>query len=235
MRTAILLAFAAFGCGAQQFEAASVKLHVSTAPQGAQEVSGVDDRPGTIRITNLPLAAVIRVAYGVKNYQFSGPAWLNDVRYDVDAKTPEGYTRQQLRPLLRTLLADRFKLAVHHESKDVAGYALVVAKSGQKFHEADRARDYFTSRPGLISCRSATMQDLAGALAGRLGRPVEDKTGLAAAYDLKLEWTPDENASDVLPTLFTALQEQLGLRLETQKVSVDVVIVDHIEKTPTAN
>jgi uncharacterized protein (TIGR03435 family) len=235
MRMASLFAFAVLCCQAQQFEAASIKLHVSNAPQGAQEISGIDDRPGVVRITNLPLAVVVRMAYGVSDYQFSGPAWLNDVRYDVDARTLEGYTRQQLGPLLRALLSERFKLEVHHETREVGGYALVVAKGGPKFREADRPRDYFTSRPGLISCSRATMHELVGALGGRLGRPVLDKTDLAASYDLKLEWAPDETTADTLPSLFTALQEQLGLRLETQKVPVDVVIVDRIERTPSEN
>jgi uncharacterized protein (TIGR03435 family) len=235
MRTFVMLLCAVHACFAQQFEAATVKLHTSNAAMGAQEVSGIDEGKGTIRVTNLPLAVVVRFAYGVKDYQFSAPAWLNDVRYDIEAKTPEGYTRQQLGPAIRALLADRFKLEVHHESKEVSGYALVTAKSGPKLHESDRPRDYFTSRPGLIQCGRVSMQELTSALAGRLGRPIEDKTGLSAQYDLKLQWTTDETTADTLPTLFTALQEQLGLRLDTQKIKIDVLIVDHIERTPTAN
>lgn len=234
----LLVAFAVFPATAQEFEAASVKLHTPNVPIGAQEASGIDEGRGTIRITNLPLKVVIENAYGVRDYQFSGPEWLSGVRYDIEGKTPAGYTHQQLGPMLRALLAERFKLAVHHESKQVAGYALVAAKGGSKLRESEGPRTYFTARPGLISGTQVKVRELVGALAGRLGRPVEDRTELRGAYDVKLEWNSDEargGGDDVLPSLFTALGEQLGLRLEAEKTTVDVVVVDRIEKTPIGN
>jgi uncharacterized protein (TIGR03435 family) len=229
----LITAFLAIAVGgAQQFEAASVKVHAVSGIPGTNERSGIDEGKGTIRVENLPLRGLIQAAYGVREYQFSGPDWLAGIRYDIVAKPPEGYTHAQFQPLMQALLAERFHLAVHRESKQVAGYALVVAKGTTKMHEATAPRSYFTSRPGLISCTSATVKELVGALAGRLGRPVVDRTELMGAYDIKLEWAPDGDATtaDTLPSLFTALRDQLGLRLETEKVAVEVVVVDRVEK-----
>jgi uncharacterized protein (TIGR03435 family) len=219
-------------CVAQQFEAASVKVHAVSGVPGTNERSGIDEGKGTIRVENLPLRTLIQAAYGVRDYQFSGPDWLAGIRYDIVAKPPEGYTHAQFQALMQGLLAERFRLAVHRESKQVAGYALVVAKGGPKMREATAPRDYFTSRPGLISCSSASMKEVVGALAARLGRPVVDRTELGGMYAIELEWAPegDTTAAETLPTLFTALSEALGLRLDTEKVAVEVVVVDRVEK-----
>lgn len=221
-----------------------VKLHtIASASTGR---SGIEETPGLIRIENLSLKAIIEAAYGVKDYQFSGPGWLDSVAFDVTAKPPAGYSHPQLQPLLRGLLAERFKLAVHHESKETSGFSLLVAKGGPKFPEAAKPRDYFTVRPGLIQCSRVSTAELASAFARMLGRPVVDNTGLTAAYEVKLEWTPDtptappsadsRNDSPEPPlSLLSAISEQLGLRLRTARIPVDVVIVDHVERAPTEN
>jgi hypothetical protein len=134
--------------GQLKFEVASVKLHTATSPSTGR--SGVEETPGLVRIEDLPLKVVIGIAYGVKDFQLEGPRWLGDVRVDIDAKPPAAYTHAQLQPLLRNLLADRFKLAVHHESKEVPAFALVVAKGGSKLREATKPTGSFTGRPGLI-------------------------------------------------------------------------------------
>jgi uncharacterized protein (TIGR03435 family) len=227
-----------------QFEAASVKLH--TAASASTGRSGIEETPGLVRIENLPLKRVIGIAYGVKNFQIEGPGWLGSVFVDIVAKPPAGYEHGQLQPLLCNLLTERFRLAIHHESKEVPAFALVVAKGGPKFHEATRPRDFFTGRPGLIAGARVSTAQLANALAGMLGNPVVDETGLTAMYEVKLEWTPDQtspatsadeqkDASEPGPSLFAALSDQLGLKLQTRKVPVDVVIVDHMEKAPTEN
>jgi uncharacterized protein (TIGR03435 family) len=227
-----------------QFEAATVKPHTPANTPGVNERSGIDEGRGTIRIENMTLRAIIQMAYGIRGYQFSGPDWLDGARFNITAKTPEGYTRDQLRPMMQNLLAERFKLAVHREEKQVAGYVLVVAKGGPKLKPGAADRSYFTARPGLISCTRASMDELASALTGGLGRPVANRTELSGPYDLKLEWTPDAEvargdpalaADQQWPSLFTALRDQLGLRLDTNKVTVGVIVVDHVEKTPTEN
>jgi uncharacterized protein (TIGR03435 family) len=238
----VSIAAAAFAQdAAPQFEAASIRPHTMTSPSTGR--SGIEETQGLIRIENLSLKAIIQAAYGVKDYQFVGPGWLTTVAFDITAKPPAGYQHAQLQPLLRNLLADRFQLAVHHEPKETTGFALVLAKEEHKLHEASKPRGFFTVRPGLIEQARASMPDLANALARVLGRPVVDQTGLTATYDIKLEWTPDPSsppppdadAPAPGPSLFTVLRDQLGLRLQTQKVSVDAVIVDRVEKTPTGN
>jgi hypothetical protein len=156
--------------GQPQFEAASVKLHTIASPSTGR--SGVEETPGLIRIENLSLKTVIGIAYGVKNSQIEGPGWLDTVPVDITAKPPRGYEHGQLQPLLRNLLTDRFKLAVHHESKQTSPPT-----------SADEQKD--APEPG--------------------------------------------------PSLFAALNDQLGLRLQTRKVPVDVVLVDRMERVPTEN
>jgi len=227
-----------------QFEAASVKLHTAASPSTGR--SGIEETPGLIRIEDLNLKSVIGIAYGVKNFQIEGPGWLDTVHVDVTAKPPTGYQHAQLQVLLRQLLADRFKLAVHHESREVPAFALVVPKGGSKLHEATKPRDFFTARPGLIQGARVSTAQLAGALARLLGYPVADETGLTAMYEVKVEWTPDQAAPAINAdapiaapepglSLFTALNDQLGLRLQTRKVSGDLVVVDHMERAPTDN
>jgi uncharacterized protein (TIGR03435 family) len=209
------------------FEVASVKLHTTS---GINERSGIEETPGLIRVENLPLKGLIEAAYGVKDYQFSGPGWLDTARYDVLAKPPAGFTQSQLRPLLQTMLADRFKLKVHYRSNEMAAYGLVIAKSRSKLQESTGSRTFFTARPGLISGTRVSMHELAAALSGILDRPTADQTGLHAAYDVKVQWTPDSATGDLGVSLFTALTEQLGLRLVPTRNLVDVLVVDQVER-----
>ncbi len=178
--------------GKPQFEVASVKLHTAASPSTGR--SGVEETPGLVRIEDLPLKSVIGIAYGVKNFQIEGPGWLDTVHVDITAKPPTGYQHAQLQALLRNLLTDRFKLAVHHESKAVPAFALVVAKGGSKLHEATKPRDFFTVRPGLIQGARVSTGQFASALARILGHPVADETGLTAMYEVKVEWMPDETS-----------------------------------------
>jgi uncharacterized protein (TIGR03435 family) len=228
------------------FEVASVKPHVAGAP-GSTGRTGIEEDPGQIRIENLSLRTLIAISYGVKgSEQLAGPGWLSTIAFDIVAKPPAGYKHEQLQFLVRNLLADRFKLTVHHETKPISAFALVIAKGGFKLHEAAGPRTYLTVRSGLIEGKQRSIAELAGGLTRVLGRPVLDQTGLGAMYDLKLEWTPDapppipggaETGSADEPglSLFTALQEQLGLRLESRKVPGDVVVVDRVEKVPSEN
>jgi uncharacterized protein (TIGR03435 family) len=208
-------------------EVASVKLHTTS---GINERSGIEETPSSIRVENLPLKALIETAYGVKDYQFIGPSWLDTVRYDVIAKPPVAFTKSQLQPLLQTLLADRFKLVVHHESKLMSVYELMVAKAGSKLKESVGPRTFFTARPGLISGTQVSTRELVVALSRLLDRSVTDHTNLAGLYDVKVDWTPDSATGDLGVFLFTAIQEQLGLKLESTKGPVEVLVIDHLEK-----
>jgi uncharacterized protein (TIGR03435 family) len=208
------------------FEVASVKLHTTS---GINERSGIDENPSAIAVENLPLKALIEAAYGVRDYQLSGPRWLGE-RYDVVAKPPAGYTHARFQPLLQALLADRFKLRAHREPKDMAIYELVIAKTGSTLQESTGPRTFFTARPALISGTRVSMRELASALAGLLNRSVVDRTGLSSVYDVRVEWTPDAATGDLGVSLFTALHERTGLKLEPARGSVDVLVIDHVEK-----
>lgn len=225
------------------FEVASVRPHVS----GSTGRTGFQEGAGQIQIENLSLRALIAIAFDLKGRgQLVGPSWLSGATFDIVAKPPSGYKREELPYLLRNLLTERFKLRVHHETRRISAFALVVAKGGAKLHESTGPRTYHTGRQGLIEGSQWSMTELANTLAGLLGDPVADQTGLRAHYDLKLEWAPDpaldsplgpntEAAAAPGPSLFTALQEQLGLRLGSRKVAADVVVVDHVEREPTGN
>lgn len=178
------------------------------------------------------LQALIRFAYEVEDYRISGvPKWLDDDKFDVIYK-PSG---PQANLMLRTLLADRFKLAVHTETRQLPVYELVVAKGGQKMEKADRPTGFGSG--GAMIKGTMEMSTLVSCLSSTLGRRVIDQTGLTGAYTLSLKWTPDDRAAtgdNSPPSLVTAIQEQLGLRLESTKGPVDILVIDHAEK-PTEN
>lgn len=215
-----------------RFEVASIKPRVDIAQR-----AGVEETPNLVRLENLPLSGIIGSAYGVPDFQLIAPDWTTRTRFDIEARPPAGYTSAQRQPMLRNLLADRFKLQVHREKRAVTGYALRVAAGGHKLPIAKGERGFFTARPGLISGTNRTLTELLNPLTSMVSGPVVDETGLTGGYDLKLEWTPDTAtaaaASEI--SIFTALREQMGLRLEPAKVTIEVVVVDRIERTPTEN
>jgi uncharacterized protein (TIGR03435 family) len=307
------------------FEVASVKP--APAPTGPGMVMsrmrggpGTTD-PGRITYSNVTERMLLAKAYGVQDYQISGPAWIDSERYEIVAKVPKGATEDQFKVMLQNLLAERFQLTLHHETRKLPLYALVVAKNGPKLKEAAAAapdadtgaRDGANAAggppppppppdagfgppgggsmarppmglprmpPGMgrgaiimmmmpgrarMIGNAAPTSKLAEALARQLGSPVTDQTGLKANYDFTLEFDPEGSMggrsmmrmpgpppggpsgggggegpganppeSDAA-SLFTALQEQLGLKLEQKKGPLDVLVIDHTEKTPVEN
>lgn len=244
------------------FEAASVKPNNSGDPT-------IMLRPfqagGRADFTNIPLNILLQRAYGVQNFQISGgPGWIASDRFDIVAKTPANTSVDQLTAMLRALLEDRFKLALHRETRELPIYALVVPRADGKLKmqrsEADCAAmmtrpgppigppapnerpvcGMNSTRPGQILAGGLTMADLARRLSQILGRVVEDHTMLTGGFDFDLEWTPDQpppllgpqapGYDPNGPSLFVAVQEQLGLKLEARKGPVDVLVIDHVEK-----
>jgi uncharacterized protein (TIGR03435 family) len=248
--SSVSLSWAASGQPAPEsklaFEVASVKPHVSGAP-GSTGRTGIQEDAGQIQIENLSLRTLIAISFDLKERaQLVGPGWLSGVRFAIAAEPPAGYKREQLQYLLRNLWTDRFKLSVHHETKPTSAFALVVAKGVPKLPESAGPKTYLTGRHGLIEGKQRSMAELADTLTNLLGERVVAQTALSALYDLQLKWTPDASphppvgadggaAAEPELSLFTALQEQLGLRLESQKLSADIVVVDHIEREPTEN
>jgi uncharacterized protein (TIGR03435 family) len=233
---AALLAAAGFGQTPVQppaFEAASIKL--STALDNGTDR---DTTPGAMTIRNFSLRALVRVAYGVKEYQVvGGPKWMDAERYNISAKAAGPAKDPELLLMLRTLLGERFKVEVHRESKASQGYALVPAKGGLKIKPVeDTGDDSTSSHGGSLTAKGVSMARLCDWLARRMNAPVTDATGIAGVFNFKLEWTPEEASSSAGPdfSLVAALQEQLGVKLEARKVSLEMIVVDRAEK-PSEN
>ena len=305
-RCAGLLALSACAAWSQSTPASATFVAASVKPAPPPEMGRMMVRmaggpgtpsPGQITYTNVSLKNVIMNAYNVKGYQISGPSWLDSERFDIVAKIPPGATREEFRLMLQNLLAERFKLALHHDTKELPVYALVVGKNGLKMKESAKedpaaapaagpdagppqikmGKDGMPqlpagNRPGTMMMMSAgkmkmqsTRQSIGGLtdmLSNQLGRPVIDETKLTALYDFTLEFAPGDGiimaghagampappadggfggpsagGSDDQggPTLVTAVQEQLGLKLESKKGPVDMLVIDKLEKTPTEN
>ncbi|HYL39521.1 MAG TPA: TIGR03435 family protein [Bryobacteraceae bacterium] len=216
---------------------------------------------GTYKATGVTLKMLIMYAYGVRAaFQVAGgPSWIGTERWDIQAKvageTP--VTRDQFLQMLRDLLEDRFQLKARRESKEMPVYELVVAKNGPKLTPhtggAPKPEDRIRIRYGSLQFRQGTPAGLAFQLSVQLGRTVIDKTGLTGEYDFNLEWAPEPGQGGLegiglppdpnLPlapadpnraSIFIAIQEQLGLHLESQKGPVEMVVIDSVEK-PSAN
>jgi len=294
-----------------EFVAASIKpaapMEIGRMMIGMRGGPGTPS-PGQMTFTNVSLADIVQRAYDVKSYQVSGPDWMSSARFDLSAKVPAGATKAQSNVMLQNLLADRFKLVLHHSTKESSIYALLVAKGGPKLKEsAKESTDdaVAASQPGgegmdgpgrgmrgkdgrpqlppgtpkgtpmiigegqmmapggktrMIS-NGVTIAEFVNRLARQLDRPVMDMTGLGGRYDIILDFaidpsimqarmaamgggpplqgtdSPESTAQDPsgAATIFSALKEQLGLRLEARKGPVDLLVIDSVQKTPTEN
>jgi uncharacterized protein (TIGR03435 family) len=290
------------------FDASSVKPAAPLVPDGRGRIMlmgpsggpGTRD-PGRIRYPFMSLRQLLVNAYDVKLFQLVGPMWLDSERFDITATMPPETTKEQFRVMLQNLMIERFKLAVHRETKEMQEFALSLAKGGPKMQESapeepkqdqsempttapDRPKigpDGFPELPpgvagrgGLFNImmpgrarifgRRATMQELVARLTNELSKPVANETGLTKKYDFTLTFSreglpsigmampapppppppggeagnPDNvfrPEGEAPPDLFHAVQSQLGLRLESKKGPVELIVIDHIEKTPTEN
>jgi uncharacterized protein (TIGR03435 family) len=265
-----------------EFEVASIK----PMKAGTQGFFIRMEPGGRFYATGVTMKFLLEEAFQVKDSQvFGAPAWLDSDRFDIDAKPdedtsaafdklPPDQRRQELNQMLQGLLADRLKLVLNHDTKDLPVYALVVAKGGPKFQESSykppeispdsppspggqvgppRQGIWMQGR-GDVTVTAVQMKMFADVLSRMVGRPVIDKTGLTGSYDFKLKYTPEEGQGMMMPpgakqpgsdgapppadsngpSLFTALQEQLGLKLDSQKAPVEVLVIQHVEK-PSEN
>jgi uncharacterized protein (TIGR03435 family) len=214
-------------------------IHPSQAEPGAGSSLDLFDG-GRIKITNEPAKLLLRIAFELQNSQIAGgPAWLDNDRYDIEAKTGrrEKIPQGQMAPLMRSLLADRFGLKSHRETRELPVYALVAVTPKLKPKKEGEVAGMSTSGGTQRTKATATatsMDLLASYIGNRLGRIVVDRTGLTGSYDFTLEWAPDQAADSTLPSLTTALKEQLGLTLQAQKSPVEVLVIDSIQR-PSEN
>jgi len=259
--------------GSPAFEVASVKRNKS----GDNESTNMVLAGGRYVATNVTLRTLVRTAYGVQEQQIVAPTWINDDRFDITAKagsrpaTTSAF-REQVRPLLQNLLADRFTLVLHHELREFRIYSLVVARRDRTLGPRLRPDASCTAvtvappadaapqgpgilgypsgplpcggeftRAGRITATATLFSIFVTRLSSWTDRIVLDRTGLTGKYDWDLEWIPEQGvnvepstsadrSSDSGVPLFTAIQEQLGLKLESTKGPVDVLVIDHVEQ-----
>jgi uncharacterized protein (TIGR03435 family) len=230
-----------------EFEVATVKL--SPPPSGDTiNINLGTVLNGRLAMTNVTLSDCIKLAYGiVSDDQLVGPDWIkgrqvrfDQVRFDIVAQAPPDTPRDRVLLMLQPLLAERLKLVLRHEQKQLSYLGLTATKTGPKIQPAKPGATLGNSAArGRILANQMPMSGLATLLSRFERETVVDLTGLSGAFEFKLEWTPDDGpvppGGASAPSLFTALQEQLGLRLESRKGPLDVLVVDHAEKVPTEN
>jgi uncharacterized protein (TIGR03435 family) len=228
---------------AAEFEVASIRRNVSSDPVrvGVQILPG-----GRIVALKVTLNNLIQEGYGVKNYQIvADPGWARSEYYNIEAKIAgdRPVTYQEVRPAIQSLLADRFQLKLHHDTRNVPAYALVPAKNGPKLKPSAPDAVSKTTLPGAQAptkkamSPKITMTRLALILGSYAGRPVVDMTGIEGNFDVTVEWAADDGVPDAsadAPSLFTALQEQLGLRLEPHQLPMEVLVIDQAAR-PSEN
>lgn len=224
--------------------------------------------PGRWSTENWTIQSLVTSAYGIQWYQYSGPSWTNELRFNIEAKVPPGATKNDLKVMIQGLLEERFKLQFHREKKEMTMYDLVVGKNGPKLKPAveeppppeDAEKPRTPSGPLKLAADGypdlpkgftmawmkgrarwqdpkGTMKTLADVLSGQLGKPVNDLTGLTGKYDMTMFWAAESRDPEAEPgpTIFSALQDQLGLKLEQKKGMIEMLVVDKAEKVPTDN
>lgn len=219
------------------FDVASIK------PTAVRDGSFTIDYPpgGRFSAKNVTVRTLLQSAYGVQDYQIQdGPAWLATAGFDIEARPAEGagdlsfkQVFKQVQSMLQALLADRFHLTLHRETRQRPIYALIVGKNGPRLAVAGSLADPARMMMGQIVAQKMTLASLASILTFDLKRPVKDETGLTGEYAIKLEWVPglgESDAAPVRPSLFTAVQDQLGLKLDSATGPVEVLVIDQLQR-----
>ena len=227
--TSFLALFAVLAQAPPSVEVASVK-------PAAPNATGLDirrDPAGGIVFSNATLRMLVNMAYNTQGFQLAGgPPGLLARRFDVVAKAPVGARKEQTWAMLQTLLAERFRLVVHRETRQMPVLELTVAKGGAKIRPAERqasvADGSAQTSPGRVKALRITMPDLAMVIAGVVGHKVVDRTGLDGRYDVELTFAVDEKDAE-RPSIYAAVQEQLGLRLVSSTGPVEMVVIDRVE------
>jgi len=234
------------------FEVATIK---PSQPDRPGKLFGVQG--SHFRTINTTLADMIKFAYGVQDKQIIGaPSWVESDKFDIEAQpdAPGAPNKDQVSMMMQKLLTDRFQMKFHKDTKELPAYVLTAAKTGQKMTKSEVPDQlpglFFTNiSPATLTVRNATMDDVCHLFQSAvLDRPVVDQTGITGKWNFLLKWTADESqfsgmgvkvpppsdAADAPPPLFTAIQEQIGLKLDAGKAQIPVLVIDKVEK-PSAN
>jgi uncharacterized protein (TIGR03435 family) len=231
----------AWAAGRAAFEVASIR----PAQSGRESI---EFAPGSLTMRNVRLSACVRWAYDVPEYQFSGPAWLDEARFDIVAKAGTAASEAELRSMLQTLLADRFQLAIHRETKELPALILTVARNGHKLkpNPVEGAPSFKTGKMNLTG-QGATLAQLTTFLSREMRQPVIDHTGLTGRFDYFLDINayvneemlknagPNGPPAEAPAIIAHAIQAQLGLKVEPKKMPIEMLVVDRMEKTPSEN
>jgi uncharacterized protein (TIGR03435 family) len=240
---AVTLAIAVAGLALPQtrtsgkaFDVVSIKPNKSIESGSSISRSG-----GRITFANVSVRELISFAYGIavgRDYELVGPGWLDSEKFDVVATCSPETAGDAIRQMSQSFLAERFGLRVHREEKSIKAYELVIDKTQPKLRPSSVTDPSFTFGQGHITVRGFSMGSLADRLSGpvfKLDRPIIDATGIKGIYDFDLDWSADAAVDPLRPSVFTALQEQLGLKLETRSVPMSILVVDGVNRTPTTN
>ncbi len=218
------------------FEVASI--HPNHSGSGS---STLNLNHGRLSAVNISTAMLMQNAFGIRDYQVEGsPGWFSSEMFDIAAKTDPSIDRdEEFQPYIQTLLADRFHLKYHRETRQVAALSLVVAKAGSKLIPSAGEGGSSTRISGnngriSLTTHKTSMSRFADILSRQLRRPVVDNTGIAGEFDIQLDWVSDQSTAMDGASIFTALQERAGLHLESTKAPLAVFVIDSIER-PTEN
>ncbi len=242
----VLIAAGALAQGpeaAPSFEVASIRLAQGGGGrgfEGGRELIQVG--PAGLTLRRVTLRVCVAWANNVKEYQVNGPDWIDQQRYDIVTKATGPASEEQLRLMLGSLLADRFKLVSHRQTKEMGARILTVGKGGPKFKES-QAEGEGSIDPNLakmeIVVRRTPISELVNMLGKILRAPILDQTGLTGKYDITIsidKYIPDKATPvDIISTVLTGIQQELGLKMENRKMPVDLVIIDSAERTPVEN
>jgi len=231
----MFVALLAFAQIPQSFEVASVK------PSASQSAVSIRRSGNRLTTTGTSLQMLITWAYDIHDDRLvNKPKWLDSVRYDITAQGPPGEPAPgALQKMTRALLAERFGLRIHPETRQLPTYAMGVVPSGTKIHPAPAGipgpNPFDMSTSGRLTGTTVSADMLAKVLANQVGRPVQNETGLEGFFDFVLVWSAATDTDPASPAIFTALQEQLGLKLAPRKGPVEVFVIDRVESTPSNN
>jgi len=248
MKTAILVFIAmTTGAAAQTFEVASIKPSTTPQGQGLRSLrEDITNGPDHLTMVNVNLTTAVRWAYKLGVYEISAPEWMATARFDFNAKSASPVSEDLLRAMLQALLKERFKLEVHRQTREVSGYALVAGKGPVKVtknEEVGGGEGAMTGAGLVFEGHKMPLSRLCDILAQVARTPVRDMTGLEGNYDFKVDMRPylaqvqpaAGGGLDLMGAVIPALQEQLGLKLDSKKFPMEVLVVDRMEKAPGEN
>jgi uncharacterized protein (TIGR03435 family) len=265
VRLALITLFTTCAAAAQTFDVASVKPAepYKSGPIHIAVTGGAGtDTPTRLTFSNATLSLILRKTFDLSdNQEVIGPDWMNIDMFDIEARLPPGATKDQQQAMLQKLLAERFHMVWHHEQRTLPAYILLAPKGKHRLPSPNNPsaspshKDHAAPGTRTLTCDNCTVKEFVRWLGKPEGHPVFDETGLTGNYDFSLTWEPNYGVckgctvggagigapppppptDQAPPILSVAIDQQLGLRLERRPRSVDVLVLDHVDRTPSAN